>query len=298
MKTQITTIAIKEFSDRFRSGWIIGCIVVWLAAVCLTSFFGLIQIGKMGFQGYERTVISLLNLVQYLVPLLALLLAHDLIVGEREDRTLSYLIATGVSRGRLLLGKFFGAASALAFSLFLGFGVAGVAIGYQARDQNYASFVTLAVSTTLLGIVFLAAGLAISAYSRTRVQALVISLLTWGTAVFVFDLAALGILVKFASPAAQAEIEIACDPSHVNAEAMDIHAAFDVQSDAQEQAVRHPPSIKISWLWVNPVDLFRAVNLERQLKIPVSPLIVVVCVGGWMAVLIFASNRKFRSMDL
>ena len=78
-------IATKEFSDRFRSGWVIACTVVWLGAIALTSLFGLVQIDKIGWQGYERTVVSLLNLVQYLVPLLALLLGHDLVVSERED---------------------------------------------------------------------------------------------------------------------------------------------------------------------------------------------------------------------
>src|SRR5262245_53178360 len=70
---QIRCIAWKEFGDRFRSGWVIACVLVWLGAICLTSFFGLLQIGRVGAQGYERTVIGLLNLAQYLVPLLGLL---------------------------------------------------------------------------------------------------------------------------------------------------------------------------------------------------------------------------------
>ncbi len=78
-------IAAKEFGDRFRSGWVIACVVVWLGAIGLTSFLGLLQVGQIGVQGYDRTVISLLNLVQYLVPLLGLLLGHDLIVAKRKS---------------------------------------------------------------------------------------------------------------------------------------------------------------------------------------------------------------------
>src|SRR5689334_3844598 len=77
---QLSRIALKEFGDRFASGWVIACVVVWLAVIGLTSFLGLLQVGRIGVQGYERTVISLLNLVQYLVPLLGLLLSHDLLV--------------------------------------------------------------------------------------------------------------------------------------------------------------------------------------------------------------------------
>src|SRR5690348_5233781 len=56
---QVSVIGAKEFSDRFRSGWVVACILVWLGAIGLTSFFGMVQIGQIGVQGYERTVISL-----------------------------------------------------------------------------------------------------------------------------------------------------------------------------------------------------------------------------------------------
>src|ERR1044071_8584238 len=97
-RRQIGHIAVKEFGDRFRSGWVLTCVLVWLGAIGLTSFLGLLQIGQIGIQGYERTVMSLLNLVQYLVPLLGLLLAHDLIVSENEERTFRLMLATGVTR--------------------------------------------------------------------------------------------------------------------------------------------------------------------------------------------------------
>src|SRR5262245_26543518 len=93
----LATLAIKEFGDRFRNGWVIACVVLWVGAISLTSFLGLLQIGRIGALGYERTVISMLNLAQYLVPLLGLLLGHDLIVGENEERTLRLLLASGVS---------------------------------------------------------------------------------------------------------------------------------------------------------------------------------------------------------
>src|SRR4051812_327640 len=108
MNSRLLIIALKEFRDRLRSGWVIACIVVWLAVISLTSLFAVIQIGHLGVQGYERTTASLLNLAQYLVPLLGLLVGHDLIVREREDRTLNLVLASGVSRRQLMAGKFLG----------------------------------------------------------------------------------------------------------------------------------------------------------------------------------------------
>jgi Cu-processing system permease protein len=148
---QVRLIAFKEFADRLRSGWVIACIIVWLGAICLTSFFGLIQIGQIGAQGYERTVVSLLNIVQYMIPLLGLLLGHDLIVAENEERTLRLVLASGVSRSRLLLGKFFGGCLCLAVSVVAGFLIAGTAVGLAARDSGIAPFVRLAISGVGLG---------------------------------------------------------------------------------------------------------------------------------------------------
>src|ERR1051325_4596109 len=128
MNAPILLIAFKEFRDRSRSGWVIACVLAWLAVISLTSLFGLIQIGHIGVQGYERTTLSLLNLVQYLVPLLGLLVGHDLIVREREDRTLNLVLASGVNRIHLMAGKFLGGALTVTVPLLVGFAIAGTLI--------------------------------------------------------------------------------------------------------------------------------------------------------------------------
>jgi Cu-processing system permease protein len=292
---QINLIAWKEFSDRFRSGWVIACVAVWLGAIGLTSLFGLVQIGQIGMQGYERTVISLLNLVQYLVPLLALLLGHDLVVSEREERTLPILIASGISRSRLLLGKFLGGCITLAVPLLLGFAIAGTAIGLAAKDNAIKPFLTLAISGLVLGIVFLAIGLLISTVARTRVQSLVVALLMWCGAVFVFDLVALGIVISTKSAAVAKEIEVVCDTTHVNA-AADIHSSFDGPAEQKSKSVSEKPSL--GWLAINPVDLFRAVNLQKQMNTSVPALVVFSSVAGWIAICLGAGFWKFRRIDL
>src|SRR4051812_47539316 len=144
--SSIFVIAIKELRDRLRSGWIIACALVWLGAISLTSLFGLIQIGHIGAQGFERTTMSLLNLAQYLVPLLGLLVGHDLVAREREDRTLNLILASGVTRSRVLLGKFLGGALTVSVPLFLGFGIAGALIGAAARDRGFEPFLKLGLS--------------------------------------------------------------------------------------------------------------------------------------------------------
>jgi Cu-processing system permease protein len=294
---QIKRVALKEFGDRFRSGWVIACVLVWLGAIGLTSFFGLVQIGRIGAQGYERTVIGLLNLVQYLVPLLGLLLGHDLIVSENEERTLRLILAGGVSRTRLLLGKFLGGCLTLAVPLALGFAIAGTVIWFAAKDNGIVPFVRLAVSGLVLGILFLGIGLALSTFCRTRVQSLVIALLAWCLAVFVFDLIALSVMFSTKSSAAVQEIEIVCDATHVNI-AADIHSEFDRPADGKSGGITTRPASNLGWLAMNPVDIFRAVNQSGQLGISVPAFTILLSVALWLAIPLGASLWKLHRTDL
>jgi len=294
---QVFIIAAKEFSDRLRSGWVITCVLVWLGAVGFTSLFGLVQIGHIGMQGYERTVMSLLNLVQYLVPLLGLLLGHDLIVSEREERTLPLMLAAGVSRTRLLLGKFLGGAVTLALPLVLGFSIAGTAIGLATKDGQFGSFLLLAGSALALGMVFLGVGLLLSTLCRTRVRALVAALLAWGVFVFVFDLVALGMVISSRAPAAAQEIEVVCDATHLNA-AVDIHAAFDAPDATRAGAPAQPRSNAFSWVLINPVNLFRAVNLAAPLNLRVPVWTPCLAVLFWLAGTLGIAAWRIRQIDL
>lgn len=293
---QVGTLAKKEFNDRFRSGWVTACAIVWLGAIALTSFLGLLQIGRIGVQGYERTVMSLLNLVQYLVPLLGLLLGHDVIVSEKEEGTLRLILASGISRSRVLLGKFLGGSVTLAVPLLLGFAIAGAAIGLTARDNAIGPFLRLAASGFGLGILFLGIGITVSSFSRTRVQSLVLSLLVWCCAVFVFDLVALGVLVSTHAPAAAHDIEIVCDATHVNV-AADLHSDFDVVSNTQPRSRAESESTSLGWLGLNPVDLFRAINLSEQMAVRMPVLITLFSVTLWLALPLGASWSKLLRSD-
>src|SRR5688572_6517506 len=195
---------------------------------------------------------SLLNLAQYLVPLLGLLVGHDLIVREREDRTLNLVLASGATRTSFAIGKFLGGTLTVVVPLVTGFAISGVLIGFAARDVAFAPFLKLALSGIALGIAFCGLGLLVSTFARSRVQALVCALLAWGMAVFAFDLGVLGVILLTRSVDAAQEIEVVCDPTHVNSQA-DIHAAFDNDATNGAQAVKASAS-RFFWVWLNPVD--------------------------------------------
>lgn len=294
---QVRLLAVREFWDRFRSGWVVACVLVWVGAIGLTSFLGLLQMGRLGIQGYERTAISLLNLVQYLVPLLGLLLGHDLIVGEAEERTLRLLLATGLTRTRLLVGKWLGGCLATAFPLVLGFGLAGPLIGVATRDGAFQPFLRLAVSALALGFVFVGIGLVISVFCRTRVRALVVTLLTWCVAVFVFDLVALSIIVSTNVRSAAEEIELVCDATHVNS-VVDVHAQFEDPAGRSPAGRSSTRETSVAWIAVNPVDLFRAINLPLQVPSGRQGFLALAVILGWIVAILGIGLWKLHRIDL
>ncbi len=124
------------------------------------------------------------QVLQHLVPLLVVLLAFGAFADERERGTLRQLLATGVGRRELALGKALGVAGALAL-LLVPAAVAGAAALVVANPGPVAS--PLARGAVLAGVylayfaVFLALSLAVSASVRTARTALVVLLGMWAT---------------------------------------------------------------------------------------------------------------------
>ncbi len=92
------------------------------------TYAGGAQQGAVGVRSLEFTITSLVSLVIYLVPLIALLLGFDAIVGERERGSLDLLLAYPITRGELLLGKYLGLALAMTLAMLAGLATVGVVL--------------------------------------------------------------------------------------------------------------------------------------------------------------------------
>ena len=79
---QIAIIAGKELRDGFRNRWVVATAAL-LAALALTlAFLGAAPTGSVKVSELGVTIVSLSSLTIFLVPLIALLLSYDAIVGE------------------------------------------------------------------------------------------------------------------------------------------------------------------------------------------------------------------------
>lgn len=129
--SQVGTVAAKEFRDRLRNRWVLAVALVFAVFSLVIAYAGGAQQGAVGLRSLEFTVTSLVSLVIYLVPLIALLLGFDAIVGERERGSLDLLLAYPITRGELLLGKYLGLSLALALAMLAGLAAVGVMLVYQ-----------------------------------------------------------------------------------------------------------------------------------------------------------------------
>jgi Cu-processing system permease protein len=192
---QIGIVAGKEFWDRMRSRWVLAVTLVFIFFALVIAYFGAAQQGAIGFKGIELTVASLVSLAIYLVPLIALMLGYDAIVGERERGSLDLLLSLPITRLELLLGKFFGLSAALVFATFAGFGLVGVILAYQmdlTALYHYAGFM---LSAALMGMSFLAIAILMSVVSTSKTVASGVAIAAWFFYVLVYDLILLGLLV-------------------------------------------------------------------------------------------------------
>lgn len=192
---QIRTIASKEFHDRIRNRWVLAIAAVFAVFALVIAYFGAAQQGSVGFRSIEITIASLVSLVIYLIPLIALMLGFDAIVGERERGSLDLLLSMPITRLELILGKYLGLSAALTISTVAGFGLAGIVMARQ-MDVNallhYSGFI---LSAVLLGMAFVSLAVMLSVFATDRAGASGLAIAVWFFFVLVFDLLLLGALV-------------------------------------------------------------------------------------------------------
>ncbi|MBS0329152.1 MAG: ABC transporter permease [Proteobacteria bacterium] len=192
---QIATIASKEFWDRIRNRWVLAVALVFTAFALVIAYFGAAQQGAVGFRSIDLTIASLVSLVIYLIPLIALVLGFDAIVGERERGSLDLLLSMPITRLELLLGKYFGLAAALAFSTIAGFGLVAIVLAAKLDLNALYHYFGFMLSSVLLGCAFLSLAVMLSVFAADRTRASGLAIATWFFFVLVFDLLLLGALV-------------------------------------------------------------------------------------------------------
>ena len=140
----LRVLAVREVRDGLRNRWVLA-VTLRLAALALAlAFVGSAPVGEVGATPLEVVVVSLASLSILLLPLIALLLSFDAVVGEAERGTLLLLLAGPVQRWQVVLGKFLGQIAILAVATVLGYGTAALAVAARSGMPDTEAFAAFA----------------------------------------------------------------------------------------------------------------------------------------------------------
>jgi Cu-processing system permease protein len=186
----ITTIARQELTVNIRNRWTMIFSGVFCLLVLAISYFGLVTAGTIGFQGFARTSASLLNLILYVIPLVALTMGTLSFTGDAGSNELLY--SQPVSRVDVMLGKLAGLFASIVTATFIGFGAAGVIISLKSGTEGASRYPILICFSLLLALIFLSLSALISTLSRRKVKAFGLSIFAWFFFVLFYDLLVIG----------------------------------------------------------------------------------------------------------
>ncbi len=179
-------LAIHELVERTRDRWVLTVSVLFAALASAVSAYG-----SSATEGTSLTGPSLVTLASLFIPLVALVLSHDAIVGERERNTLGLLLSLPVTRMEAVFAKLLGRGAALILSVGLGLGASMI----FTTSAERATLASLVVPSLALGLAFLAIGLLISSVAHRQTVAASMVVVTWFALVFFYDLGLLALLV-------------------------------------------------------------------------------------------------------
>ncbi len=190
-------LAGKELRGGLRNRWVFASILLLATLSLVLSLLGSAPGGEVKGSVLSVTVASLASLSVYLLPLIALMLSYNALVGEMERGTMLLLLTYPVARWQVVLGKFLGHTAILAIAVLAGYGGSGIVISLLGGGdaEGWRAFLAMMASSALLGTVFIGLGYLLSALASEESMAAGLAIGLWVFLVVIYDLALLGGLV-------------------------------------------------------------------------------------------------------
>lgn len=190
-------IALKELRDGIRNRWIAAAIILLGTLALALSLLGSAPTGSIRASSLDIMVINLANLSVYLIPLIALMLSYDSLVAEFERGTLLLLLTYPIARWQVVMGKFVGHSLILLIAIFVGYGGAVLILlaSGQVETEGWPAYVSMMLSSLLLGCVFISLGYLLSILVKERATAAGSAIALWLIFVVLYDLLLFGLLL-------------------------------------------------------------------------------------------------------
>lgn len=195
--SNILAVASKELKEGVRNRWVFAATLLLAVLALSLTFLGSAPTGAVAAHALDVVIVSLSSLSIFLLPLIALLIAHDAIVGDIERGTMLLTLSYPIGRGQVLIGKFIGHVAIIALATAVGYGAAAFILFFTSdgvESGSWPPFLAMIGSSVLLGAVFLTIGYLASALARTRAAAAGAAIAIWLLFVLIYDMALLGLL--------------------------------------------------------------------------------------------------------
>lgn len=164
-----------QLRDVARSSWLIGYALFFGAAT-----WTLLQFGGAG----DRALVSLLNVVLFVVPLVTIVFGATYLYNARE--LIELLLAQPVGRGQLFAGLYVGLAVPLSAAVAVGIGAPFILVpgALRAAGSNLATLLAAGVALTA---VFTALAALIAVRTDDRLRGLAAAIAVWLLCALVYD---------------------------------------------------------------------------------------------------------------
>ena len=178
----VGVVARKEFLDAVRSYALLA--IAGLAFLVTLLFAGFVLSVEAIGGAVEATPEGLVQLLTTgattFVPLIAIVVTYNSIVGERSAGSLALTLSLPHTRRDVFLGKFLGRGAIVLVAIAAAF-VAGLVVTlWQVGFEGFGLYLTYVGLVSLLGLVYVAVGVAISGGTDSSIVAAVGSLLVFG----------------------------------------------------------------------------------------------------------------------
>lgn len=174
-----------SFFDLMRSRW----------TIIYAAFYMLFTVSLLWLStDLSKVIISLMNVILVLVPLIATMFSVMYYYNSREFVEL--LLAQPIKRSNIFLGQYFGIACSLSLSLLIGVGLPFLFYGIF-RSTEIFNFFTLLLVGVFLSFIFSAIAFFITLKNENRIKGFGLAILVWLFFAIIYDGIFLLLLVYF-----------------------------------------------------------------------------------------------------
>jgi len=174
-------VAQKDFQDAVRSRWLWGLSLFFVLFIALGAYIT----STLSTASQALTSDALFSsqalvagqrlpfaaFIGQFIALVAFVVAYQSLIGERESGTMKLLLSLPHSRRDTVLGKLLGRSAVVVFPVLTGFLIGALVFLTSGVQFAAVHYFVIAILAALLGVVFVAIAVAISALANTGRQA-------------------------------------------------------------------------------------------------------------------------------